>query len=145
MQVQVDHVKAHIPRPDHAHDRIQIGAVIVAQAAGLMDQPGDFPDIPVKFPHRIGIGQHQTRCIRTQGSPQRIQIYAPVRGRRDIYYDEPVHIGRSRIGAVGGIRYDDLFPCYISPRFMVGLDQRDAGKFPMSAGCGLEGHIDPYR
>ena len=41
VQVEVDHVEAHVAGPDDAHDCIEVGAVVVAQAARLMDDLGD--------------------------------------------------------------------------------------------------------
>ena len=58
VEVQMDHVKAHVTRTDHAHDCVEICAVIVAQAAGIMNDFGDFQNVFVKQSYRIRVRQH---------------------------------------------------------------------------------------
>ena len=41
VEVQVDAVKPHVPGPDVAHDGVEVGPVVVAQAAGVVDDLGD--------------------------------------------------------------------------------------------------------
>ena len=58
VQVQVHNVKAHIPGTDHAHERIHVGAVIVKQAAGSVNQRCDGPYFRLKQTQRVGVGHH---------------------------------------------------------------------------------------
>ena len=63
MQVHVDAVEAHITGTDMTHDSVQVRAVVVTQAAGLMDQPRNFQDILVENADGIGVRQHKTRDV----------------------------------------------------------------------------------
>ncbi len=40
-----------------------------------MDDLGDLQDIGVKEPHSVGIGEHQTGCVRPHGRAQGVQIH----------------------------------------------------------------------
>ena len=44
VQVHVDRVEAHVAGTDLAQDRVEVGAVVVQQAAGVVHQRGDFDD-----------------------------------------------------------------------------------------------------
>ena len=141
VQVHVDAVKAHVAGPHHPHDGVQVGPVIVAQAAGPMDQPGDLQDIFIEDAHGIGVGEHQACGILSQHPFEGLQVHAAVGGGGDVHHRVPAHIGGGRVGAMGGIRHDDLGALPVSPGIMIGLDQHYAGKLPVGAGSGLEGHI----
>ncbi len=73
MQVEMDHVKAHIARTHHPHDRIQVCAVVVVQPAGVVDDPGDLKDILVKDADCVRIGEHQARGVLTDRCTQLFQ------------------------------------------------------------------------
>ena len=42
VQIQMDYVEAHISGPDHAHNGVEIGPIVVTQAAGIVDDPCNF-------------------------------------------------------------------------------------------------------
>ena len=75
VQVHMDHVKAHVAGTGDAHDRVQIGTVIIAQASCLVDDSRDLQNIRVKKSHCIGIGQHQSGGIFTDRCFQGFQIH----------------------------------------------------------------------
>ena len=60
------HVKAHVAGAHNAHNGVEVGPVVVAQAAGLVDEPGDLQNVLVENAHGVGIGQHQPRRIGSQ-------------------------------------------------------------------------------
>ena len=135
----MDAVEAHIAGPGHAHNGVQIGAVVIAETAGVVDDPGDLQNVFVKDANGVGIGKHQTGGIRADRRTQSVQIDAAVRAGGNVHHLEAAHGGSSRIGAVGGVRHDDLGAGRIATVGMVSLDEKNAGKLAMGAGGGLEG------
>lgn len=140
MQVQVDTVKSHVPGTHLAHHRVEIGAVVVAQAAGVVDNLGNLQNVGVKKTHRIGVGEHQASGIRSHRLAQGVQIHSArlVGGNGD--YLESRHGGRGGIGAMGRVRDENLGPGGIPPGLVVLADEEQAGVLPMGPGGGLEGH-----
>ena len=140
VQVHVDAVKAHIAGAHNAHNGVEVGSVVVAQAPGLVDQPGDLQNVLVENAHGVGIGQHQPRHIVSQHRLQSLQIHAAVGGGGDVHHLIAAHSGGGGIGAVGAVGNDDLGALMIAPCIVVLLDQQHAGELAVSAGGGLEGH-----
>ena len=114
--------------------------VVVAQATGLVDQPGDLQNVLVENAHGVGIGQHQPRHIVSQHRLQGLQIHAAVGGGGDVHHLIAAHGGGGGIGAVGAVGNDDLGALMIAPCIVILLDQQHAGELAVSAGGGLEGH-----
>ena len=141
VQVHVDAVKAHVTGTDHAHNGVKVGAVIVAQAAGLVDQTGDLQNILVEDAHGVGVGEHQAGGILPQSGPKRVQIHTAVRAGGDVHHIEAAHGRSGRVGAVGAVGHDDLGALFIAPGIVILLDKQHAGKLAVGAGGGLEGHI----
>ena len=75
MQVEVNDIKTHIAGTNPSHDSVQIGAIIVVQAARVMDQASDLQDIAVKDAHSVGIGQHQAGNRIVKRAPESFQIH----------------------------------------------------------------------
>ncbi len=51
-------VKAHVARPRHPEDRIEVGAVVVQQAALVMHRCRQFRDVLLEEPEGIGVCEH---------------------------------------------------------------------------------------
>ena len=137
----MDHVKSHVAGPHHAHDGVEIGPVVVALAAGLMDDAGDLQNVAVKDADGVGIGQHQAGCIRANGGLEGLHVDTAVRPGRDIDHREARHNRRGGIGAMGGVGDDNLGAAQISAACMVGLNQQQARELAVGACCRLEGHM----
>ena len=140
VQVQVHAVKAHVAGTGMAHHRVQVGAVVVAQAACLVDNSGDFQNVRVKQAQRVGVGQHQAGGIGADGGFQGIQIHAALGVGRHRHHGEACHRRRGRVGAVGGIRNQNLGAGGVPAGLVVAADQQQAGVLAVGAGCRLHGH-----
>ena len=141
VQVQVDAVEAHVAGADYAHNGVQVGTVVVAQTASLVDQAGDLQDVLIEDTYGVGVGKHQTGGILAQNSLQRLQIHAAVGCGGDVYDGVATHGSGGGVSAVGGVGDDDLAALAVAPGFMVLLDQQHAGELAVSAGGRLEGHV----
>ena len=67
VQIKMHNIEPHVARPRQAQNRIGIGAVIIYEPAGVMDDFGHFTDIFFEQSQRAGIRQHQSRSIRSYG------------------------------------------------------------------------------
>ena len=63
VQVEVNHVHAHIAGTRHADERIHVRAVHVNQPARFMHYPANLLDVFFKEAERVRVGQHQSRHI----------------------------------------------------------------------------------
>ena len=131
MQVHVDHVEAHVTGPDLAEDRVQIGAIVVQQPAGLVDQASDLGDATLEHADRRRVGQHDAGGLWTQHLFQRLDIDVTVVQRRDLTHRVATHHCGGRVGAVRCIGHDDLASRRVATRIVVGADHRHAGKFTL--------------
>ena len=140
VQVHVDAVKAHVAGADDAHNGIEVGPVVVAQAAGLMDQTRDLQDVFVEDAHGVGVGEHQTGGIVPQGRAQAVQVHAAVGAGGDVHHLIAAHGRRGGVGAMGRVGHDDLGALVVAPGIVILLDQQDAGELAVGSGGRLEGH-----
>ncbi len=140
VQVHVDAVKAHVAGAHNAHNGVEVGPVVVAQATGLVDQPGDLQNVLVENAHGVGIGQHQAGGVVAEHGLERLKIDAAVRRGRDVHDLIAAHGSCSRVRAMSGIRNDDLRALLIAAGIMILLDEQDAREFAVRTGCGLECH-----
>ena len=138
VQIHMDHVKAHVARARDAHDRVQIGAVIVAKSACFVDDARDLEDIRVEKSNGVRVGQHQAGGIFADSCFKCFQIHAALIVRSYAHHLKTCHRRAGGVGSVGGIGHDDLCSFQIAFFAMICLDQQKAGKFAMCAGCGLK-------
>ncbi len=108
MQVEVHHVHAHVARAGLTHDGIEVGAVVVAEGAGFVDQPGDLEDVLLEESQRVRIRQHDGRGAVGEVAAQRAQVYETPRGAGDLDDLVSSQGGRREICAVSRIGDDDL-------------------------------------
>ena len=140
VKVQVDYVKSHISRSHDAHDRVEVGSVVIAQPSRLMDNAGNLQDVFVKEPYCVGIGQHQTCRVLPHCLLKLIQIHASVLPGGNADNAVAGHGGAGGIGAMGRVRDNDFRPLFVPSEMVVSLHQQQTRKLPMGACRGLEGH-----
>src|SRR5689334_5341697 len=100
VQVHVDDVEAHIARAHLAEDGVEVGAVVVQQAAGVVNDLGDFLDATFEHAAGGGIGQHDAGGVRTHGRLQRLDVDVAFVVDRDLPDHAAAHRGGGGVGAV---------------------------------------------
>ena len=141
MQVQVNHIKAGVARADDAHDGVEVGAVIVAQAAGLVDNLGDLGDVRVEQADGVGVGEHQPCGVLVGCLTQRLDIDAAVGERRDADDMKARHSGGGGVGAVSRVRNQDVDAALMAVCLVIFFNQHQTGQLTVCARCRLEGHV----
>ena len=132
VQVEVQHVEAHVARTGYAADRVQIGAVVVEQRAGVVEDRSHLLDPLLEQAERRGVGQHQAGGGRPHLAPQVVHI--DVAASVNIDFDDrvPGHRHAGRVGAVGRIGDHDLAPLLVLAAVAeVGADQRQPGELAL--------------
>ncbi len=140
MQVQMNNVEAGVAGTNDAHDGVEVGSVVVAQTACLMDDIGDLRNIRVKQTDGVRVGQHQTGGVFVSSSAQRIEVYAAVFQRRDADDLNPAMVAEAGLVpcAESGTDFGAL---KVTVCLMVGFDQHQTGQLAVCSGSRLEGHI----
>ena len=141
VQIHVYAVEAHVAGTNNAHYRVEVCAVIVAEAACLVYEAGYLKYVLIEYAYCIGVSQHKAGSIVAKDRLQRLEINAAVGGGGDIYHLIAAHRRCGGIGTVGGIGNDYLVALGIPPTVVVLLDEQHAGELAVGACGGLEGHI----
>ena len=140
MQVHVDHVESHVAGADLAQDRVQVRAVVVQQAAGLVHDARHLDDLVLEHAERGRIGEHDPGGRRPNRALERVEIHVAVLVARDLLHAAAAHRGGGGIRAVGGLRHDDLRARRIAARAVIGADHRHARKLALRSRHGGEAH-----
>ena len=138
MQVTVDAVKAHVTGTDDAHDGVEVRAVVIAQAARIVNDLRDLEDVLVENTDGVRVRQHQSRGVGADGGAQRVEVHAAVCAGRDVDDLEAAHRGGRGVRAVGGVGHDDLRARSVAAVGVVCLDEQHAGEFAVCARGRLE-------
>ncbi len=135
----MDDVEAHIAGAGHAHDGVGVGAVVVQQAAGGVDDGRHLADVAFEQSQRAGVGQHKGGRVRPDGSAQRVQVDCPVGVGLDLDDLQAAHRRGGGVGAMGRVG-DDNLGAVLAAVAVVGADELDAGEFAVGAGRRLHRH-----
>ena len=138
VQVQVHHVHAEVAGTDFADQRVHVGAVHVEQAALGVHDFGDLVDLLLEDAQRVGIGEHQRRNIFVHLRCERGHIHHALGIGFQILYRIADHGRGRRIGAVRGIRNQNLL-ARIALRLMIGAHHQQSRKLAVRSGGGLQG------
>src|SRR3954452_22309701 len=137
VQVVVDDVEAHVARARTPHDGVEVRAVVVERRADLVDDLRDLGDVLVEQPERVRVREHQARDVLVGLRPQVLDVDAAALVGADLDDLVAGHRHRGRVGAVGGVRREDL-GAVLAPVLVIGAGQQDAGELAVRAGARLE-------
>ena len=137
VQVEVHDVEAHVPGPADAHDRVEVGAVVVERGAHVVDDPGDLLDPVLEQPERRGVGEHQAGHVVVGLGPQVVEVDVALRVGADLDHLVAGHRHRGGVGAVGGVGREHLGPG-LAAVLVEGAREQHAGQLAVGARGGLE-------
>ena len=140
VQVDVDDVEAHVARAAAAHDRVQVGAVVVERPPRLVDDRGDLGDVLVEEAERVRVGEHQAGGIPVGLGAQVVELDSAALVGGELHHLVAGHRHRRRVGAVGGVGGEHLGPL-LAAIGVVGAGQEQPGELAVGAGRGLEADV----
>ncbi len=135
----MNHVETHVTRTRQPEQGVEIGSIIIKQAALVMNHPRNLRDIFLKKPDRVGIRQHQGGDLTVKRRLQRAQVHATIRTGLDRDHIIPRQPRAAGIGAVGGIR-NEHFGAVLPLFAEIFPNHHDPGVFPVGARGGLQSH-----
>ncbi len=140
VQVEVHDVEAHVARAADAHDRVQVGAVVVEGRAGVVDDARDLLDVRVEEAERVGVGEHEAGDPVVGLAPQVLEVDPAVGRGADLHDLVAGHRHRGRVGAVGGVgrQHERALVAAVG---VVGAAQQHPGQLAVRAGAGLQRHV----
>ena len=141
VQVEVRHVAAELARLSEPHHRVEVGAVDVHLATGLVDEAADLGDRVLEHTVCRGVGDHDGRevlAVLLELGLEVVEVDLTRGGRLDDDDLEARHDGRRRVRAVrrGGDEADVAVP--LTVRLVVGVDREQAGELTLRAGVRLQ-------
>ncbi len=137
VQVEVHDVEAHVARAGDAHDRVEVGAVVVERRPDLVHDPRDLLDLRVEDAERVRVRQHQAGDRVVGLGAQVVDVDAAVGVRADLDDLVAGHRHRRRVGAVRGVGRQHL-RAVLAAVLVVGARQQQAGELAVGAGARLE-------
>ena len=136
VEVEMDNVEVHLAGRGPTEDRVEVGAVIVQEAARGMDDIGDLEDMLFEDPEGVRIREHEREGLVPRRGPEGLQI-DPAVLRRNLDDVVPEHARGREVRPVGGVGQDDLVARLPSVAMIRGGDE-ETRVFPLSPGRGLQ-------
>ena len=98
------------PGATDAHDRVQVGAVVVERRADVVDDLGDLLDRGLEQAQRDGLVSIRQATSSVGLGPQVVEVDVAALVGADLDHLVAGHRHRRRVGAVGGVGRQDLGP-----------------------------------
>ena len=130
----MDDIETHVPRTYFTENRIQVGAVVIQEPAGIVHELRDLFNTAFEDPERRRIRQHDARCLWPERRGQGVNVDIALGACRNLADHIAAHVRRRRIRAVRGVGDDDLAPRRVAARLVVRANHSHAGQFPLGAG-----------
>ena len=143
VEVEVAHVGPEPAGPGHADEGVEVGAVEVHLAAGLVHRGADVADGGLEHAVGRGVGHHQGGHVGGVGGelgPQVVEVDVAVvvaRHHHDLHAD---HRRAGGVGAVGRGGDEAHVAAVVAPAAVVGPDGEQTGELALRPGVGLQRH-----
>ena len=140
MQVHVDDIEAHVARAHLAEDGVEVGTVVIEQAARTVNDARHLADLPLEDAERGGVGQHDARGVGTHRALERREVDIALGVDRDLLDDAAAHGRGRRVRAVRRLGHDDLVAREVAAGAVVGADHRHPRELAVRAGHRAQRH-----
>ena len=108
--VDVHDVEPHVPGPAATEDRVQVGPVVVQEAADAVDRGGDLLDLLLEETERVRVREHQPGDRVVHELRERPHVDEPAGVGPDRHGVEPGQANAGRVRPVGRVRDDHPAP-----------------------------------
>ncbi len=138
MQIDVAAVEAHVSRPGYTHQRVEVGPVHVAEAAGGVDYGGYLGDPRLEYAQGVGICEHEGRGGGAGLRPQVVEVYLAVLAGLHAHGLQAGKRAAGRVGPVGGVGHQNLHPAVLAVVLEPAPDEQEPCELSLRACGGLE-------
>ena len=141
MQVDVHHVEPHVARAAGAQHGVEVGPVVIHQAAAVVYQLFDGRYLSLEESQRVGVGHHHggnVFSLLAEQGLQGLEVDGAVAERFHLHDVQPADSSRGGVGAVGGVGHDDEAPLVVATALVVALNDHEAGQLAVGTGEGLQ-------
>ena len=125
------------PGRREAHDRVEVGAVVVERPPDPVDDRGDLGDVLVEEPERVGVGEHQAGDLVGGLGAQVVEVDAAALVGRHLDHLVAGHRHRRRVGAMGGVGREHL-GALLAAVLVVGAGEQQSGELAVRSGGWLQ-------
>ena len=134
----MDHIESHVARTDFAENRIQVRAVVIEQATGILDDILDLDDLALEHAQRGRIGQHDAGRFRADDRFERLDVDIARFVGGNLPDVAATHRSRCRVRAMRGVGHDDFVAFRVTVGEVIGANHRDTGEFSLRARHGRQ-------
>src|SRR5579875_3555702 len=110
VQIEMDGVEAHVAWPADAHQRVEVGTVVVELRPDLVDQLGDLENVALEQAQGVRVGEHERGHPARELAAEVGNIDSAIRSRANLDHGEAAEGSASRIGPVGTVGDQNLIP-----------------------------------
>ena len=140
VQVEVHHVEAHVAGPRHPDQRVEVGAVVVQQRAGVVGEPRDLEDVLLEDAEGVGVGHHHRGDVLVEVGGEVGDVDGAVHVALDRHHLEAARRRRRRVGAVRAVGDEHAGALGVAAVRVVRLDHAQPGPLAVRAGGRLQRH-----
>ena len=137
VQVEMHDVEAHVPRPDHAEHRVEVGPVVVEQAPHVVDHLGDLDDLLLEKPQRVRVREHDPGDVGSEDRAEGLPVDETAGVGADRRNGVAAERHRRRVRAVGRLGDDDP-AANLAVALVVGAHEEQPRQLPRRAGGRLQ-------
>ncbi len=138
MQVEVHDINAQVTWAGNAENGVEVRAIVIDEAARLMDDVDHPLDVLIPESKRVGIGDHQSGGVRADQLAHGVDVSVSSIIGRDGHDIESRHASSGRVRAMGGVRNQHLGAPGIATLVMPRPDHETAGELAMGSRGGLQ-------
>ena len=141
VQIEVAHVAAELSRPGHTHQGVEVGAVHVDLAAGVVHRRTDIGDVVLEDTVGRRIGDHQRRQrpgMLGDLCAQFVKVDVTVVAAANHHHAHADQGGRRSVGAVRTRRDQAHIAVRLAAPGVVVADREQAGVLALGPGIGLQ-------
>ncbi len=133
-------VEPHVARPREAHDRVQVGAVVVEGPPRPVHERSDLGDVLVEYAERVGVRQHQAGDLVGEVGAQVVEVYPAALVRGDLHRLVARHRHGGRVRPVRGVGREDL-RALLAAVLVVGAREQQPGQLAVRPGRWLKADV----
>ena len=134
-------VEAHVAGTCYAEHRVEVGSVVIHQAAGAVNHVGYARNLGLEESESVGVGHHHGGHGVVEQRGEGFGVDGAVGTALDLYDLKAADGCRCGVGAVGAVGHDYFRALAVAALVVVGAYDHESGQLAVGAGEGVEGEL----